>query len=241
MLIMAEISPQSQVVISLSTFCNSFKSILEKGKAPLGCLCGPTSSFWHWPHVNAWPLLDGRRKINKPISFPTELQLFFFLTQPILSPFLSNPSSLVLFLSQFYFYFIFLALPLRRAGEQHLASHFMDLRSAFFPGWMWVDMCRSPLGGIAKRVETQWQRSKSVISAPLCVSLPATTTAAVVRGAENVLPDAGECRPKFWYYRQCHLFLNVESSHGLCHQPIKARRWSIYKEVYNLLNGTVKY
>lgn len=168
--------------------------------------------------------MEGGRLISPSASQLNFNSFFFFLTQPILSPFLSNPSSLVLFLSQFYFYFIFLALPLRRAGEQHLASHFMDLRSAFFPGWMWVDMCRSPLGGIAKRVETQWQRSKSVISAPLCVSLPATTTAAVVRGAEDVLPDAGECRQKFWYYRQCHLFLNVESSHGLCHQPIKARR-----------------
>lgn len=198
------------------------------------------SSIWHRPAVNAGPLWDGGRLISPSASNWTRTLVitansfsfsFFYFLGPL-------PVTVV-----FFIIFIFFSLspsPSASRGEQHLASHFMDLRSAFSR----VDVGRhvqKSTGGIAKRGETQRRRSKSVISAPLCVSLPATAAAAVVRGTEDVLPDAGECHQKCWHYRQCHLFLNRESSRGLCHHPIKALRWSIYKEVYNLLNGTVKY
>lgn len=45
----------------------------------------------------------------------------------------------------------------------------MDLHSAF-SGWLRVDMCKSPLGEQKKAGETEGERSKPVISAPLCVS-----------------------------------------------------------------------
>lgn len=217
----------------------------SKGKVPLGCRLRPMSSIWHQPAVNAWPLCDGGRLISPSASNWTPILVitansfsfsFFYFLAPL-------PVTVV-----FFYYYFFLSLsprsPSASRGEQHLASHFMDLRSAFSR----VDVGRhvqKSTGGIAKRGETQRRRSKSVISAPLCVSLPATAATAaaatVVRGAQDVLPNAGECHQKCWHYRHCHLFLNRESSRGLCHRPIKAARWSIYKEVYNLLNGTVKY
>lgn len=64
----------------------------------------------------------------------------------------------------------------------------MDLHSAF-SGWLWVDMCKSPLGEQKKAGETEGERSKPVISAPLCVSQPTN----IARRSEDILPDSRKC------------------------------------------------
>lgn len=65
-------------------------------------------------------------------------------------------------------------------------------------------------GGNSKR-ERESGRDQS-LSYQLCES--------AYRHREDILPDARKCHQKRWHYRQCHLFLNRESSRGLCHPPI---------------------
>lgn len=76
-------------------------------------------------------------------------------------------------------------------GEQLSASHFMDLRSAF-PGWIWVGLCKSPLGagGVSKR-ERQRGGDQSLSHKLQSVS----QSSAITRDSEDILPDTRGCRP----------------------------------------------
>ena len=124
--------------------------------------------------------------INTPIS--GELESHTLLIMANSSARFSTSSSF--FFLFFHCHTFFFCPPPRGGGaqgEQYLASHFMDLRSAF-SGWMWVDICRGPLGE-QQKAETEWERSKSVISTPLCVSQPTN----ILRGSEDILPDTRKC------------------------------------------------
>lgn len=200
-------------------FCNSFLSTFWRVKFPQGVIWVPSphlvlTNCEFWPHC-----IEGR----------------------LIRPSVVNwPHTLLIIANSLTCFFCFFVLSLSHIfsmsrGEQYLASHFMDLRSAF-PGWMWVNICRSPLGGIAKGRDREGEIKVCQINSSLCES--------AYHHRERQWRDPPRHKKmssKCWHYRQCHLFLNRDPSTGLCHPPIKVHYWSIYKEVYTLLNSTVKY
>lgn len=144
--ILAEISPESQVVFFFfSDLLQQFQIYFSKGKTPLGCSLKPMSSIWHRPAVNAWPLWDGGRLISPSASNWTRTLVitansfsfsFFYFLGPL-------PVTVVFFI----IFIFFLSPPLPPCREESSIWHLISWISVLlFPGWMWVDMCRSPLG-----------------------------------------------------------------------------------------------
>lgn len=199
-------------------FLHHFPFHFLKGKVPPGCNLGPSSHLVP-THCEFWPhCIEGRLIRPSVVNWPHTLLI------------IANSLACFSFFCPFSVTFF---LHVTRGAVFGISFH----GSSFC--FSRVDVGRhmqKSTGGIAKGRDRKGEIKVCQINSSLCES--------AYHHRERQWkhpPRHKKMSSKCWHYRQCHLFLNRDPSTGLCHPPIKVHYWSIYKEVYTLLNSTVKY